>query len=203
MTMFYKFISYLLHPLLFSFLGTFLYLYLSPEHMVKKQEYIILLIVFVSTYIIPILMLSLLKRVNLIHDYHLRTIEERKFPILFFIILSFLIGRTLLNIGIVDLLAFSFFGIAFGLSLVYLLFALNLKSSLHMLGMGGIIGFVVVMSLEYQLNFNALLASLILVAGLIGVARISLGAHTPKEVYAGFIAGAAAQWMSYELYLFL
>jgi MFS family permease len=203
MQLFYKFISYLLHPLLFSFLGTFLYLYLSPEHMVKKQEYIILLIVFVSTYIIPILLLSLLKKVKLIEDYQLRTIEERKFPILFFIILSFLIGRTLLNIGIVDLLAFSFFGTAFGLSLVYLLFALGLKSSLHMLGIGGIIGFVAVMSFEYQLNFNALLASLFLVAGLIGVARLSLEAHTPKEIYAGFLVGALAQWLGYELYLFV
>ena len=200
---FYKFISYLLHPLLFSFLGTFLYLYLSPEHMVKQQEYIILLIVFVSTYIIPILLLTLLKKVNLITDYHLRTIEERKFPILFFIILSFLIGRTLLNIRIVDLLAFSFFGIAFGLSLTYLIFALKIKSSLHMLGIGGIIGFVMIMSYEYQLNFNALLAGLILVAGLIGVARLSLKEHTPAEVYIGFLVGVTSQWLSYQLYNFL
>ena len=200
---FYKFISYLLHPLLFSFLGTFLYLYLSPEHMVKQQEYIILLIVFVSTYIIPILLLTLLKKVNLITDYHLRTIEERKFPILFFIILSFLIGRTLLNIRIVDLLAFSFFGIAFGLSLTYLFFALKIKSSLHMLGIGGIIGFVMIMSYEYQLNFNALLAGLILVAGLIGVARLSLKEHTPAEVYIGFLVGVTSQWLSYQLYSFL
>ena len=200
---FYKFISYLLHPLLFSFLGTFLYLYLSPEHMVKQQEYIILLIVFVSTYIIPILLLTLLKKVNLITDYHLRTIEERKFPILFFIILSFLIGRTLLNIRIVDLLAFSFFGIAFGLSLTYLIFALKIKSSLHMLGIGGIIGFVMIMSYEYQLNFNALLAGLILVAGLIGVARLSLKEHTPAEVYIGFLVGVTSQWLSYQLYSFL
>lgn len=201
--LFFKFISYLLHPLLFSFIGTFLYLYLSPEHMVKQQEYIILLIVFVSTYIIPILLLTLLKKVNLITDYHLRTIEERKFPILFFIILSFLIGRTLLNIRIVDLLAFSFFGIAFGLSLTYLFFALKIKSSLHMLGMGGIIGFVMIMSFEYQLNFNALLASLFLVAGLIGVARLSLKAHSPAEVYIGFLVGVVSQWLSYELYRFL
>ena len=201
--LFFKFISYLLHPLLFSFIGTFLYLYLSPEHMVKQQEYIILLIVFVSTYIIPILLLTLLKKVNLITDYHLRTIEERKFPILFFIILSFLIGRTLLNIRIVDLLAFSFFGIAFGLSLIYLFFALKIKSSLHMLGVGGIIGFVMIMSFEYQLNFNALLASLFLVAGLIGVARLSLKAHSPAEVYIGFLVGVISQWLSYELYRFL
>lgn len=201
--LFYKFISYLLHPLLFSFIGTFLYLYLSPEHMVKQQEYIILLIVFVSTYIIPILLLTLLKKVNLIQDYHLRTIEERKFPILFFIILSFLIGRTLLNIQIVDLLAFSFFGIAFGLSLTYLFFGLKVKSSLHMLGIGGIIGFVMIMSYEYQMNFNALLASLFLVAGIMGVARLALKAHSPGEVYIGFLAGVLSQWLSYELYSLL
>ena len=114
-----------------------------------------------------------------------------------------MIGRTLLNIRIVDLLAFSFFGIAFGLSLTYLFFALKIKSSLHMLGMGGIIGFVMIMSFEYQLNFNALLASLFLVAGLIGVARLSLKAHSPAEVYIGFLVGVISQWLSYELYRFL
>ena len=106
----YKLISYVLHPLLFSFMGSFLYLYLTPKHIVKQQEYIILLIVFISTYIIPILLLALLKRINLINDYHLRSIDERKFPILFFIMLSFLIGRAMTSIQIADLLAFSFFG---------------------------------------------------------------------------------------------
>ena len=112
---FYKFISYVLHPLLFSFMGSFLYLYLTPKHIVKEQEYIILFVVFVSTYIIPVLLLALLKKVKLIEDYHLKTINERKFPILFFIMLSFLIGRAMIGIGIVDLLAFSFFGVAFAL----------------------------------------------------------------------------------------
>jgi len=197
---FSKFISYLLHPLLFPFIGSFLYLYLTPQHMVKQQEYIILIIVFVSTYIIPILLLSLLKKVKLIEDYHLRSIEERKFPILFFIILSFLIGRTLLNIRIADLLAFSFFGIAFGLSFSYLLFSLRIKTSLHTLGIGGIIGFVMIMSYEYQLNFNALIASLFVVAGLIGAARLNLNAHRPSEVYIGFLLGVLSQWLSYMLY---
>ena len=105
----YKLISYVFHPLLFSFLGSFLYLYLSPKHILKEQEYIILIIVFVSTYIIPILLLAILKRFNMISDYHLRNIEERKFPVLFFIMLSFLLGRAMVSTQIADLLAFSFF----------------------------------------------------------------------------------------------
>lgn len=197
---FYKFISYVLHPLLFSFMGSFLYLYLTPKHIVKEQEYIILFVVFVSTYIIPVLLLALLKKVKLIEDYHLKTINERKFPILFFIMLSFLIGRAMIGIGIVDLLAFSFFGVAFALSFTYLLFNINIKTSLHTLGIGGIIGFVMVMSYEYQLNFNALLAGLFILAGLIGLSRLALNAHRPKEVYIGFILGIISQWMSFEIY---
>jgi hypothetical protein len=196
----YKFISYVLHPLLFSFLGSFLYLYLSPKHILKEQEYIILVIVFISTYIVPILLLALLKRVNMISDYHLRNIEERKFPILFFIMLSFLIGRAMVSTQIADVLAFSFFGVAFALSFTYLLFNIKIKTSLHTLGIGGLIGFVMVMSYEYRLNFNSLLAGLFIIAGLIGVSRLALNAHRPKEVYIGFLLGLISQFISFQIY---
>jgi len=196
----YKLISYVLHPLLFSFMGSFLYLYLTPKHVGKQQEYIILMVVFVSTYIVPVLLLAFLKRMNLIKDYHLRSIEERKFPILFFIMLSFLIGRAMLSIQIADLLAFSFFGVAFALSFTYLLFNIKIKTSLHTLGIGGIIGFVMVMSYEYQLNFNALIAGLMILAGGIAVSRLALNAHRPKEVYVGFLIGLISQLISFQIY---
>jgi hypothetical protein len=181
-------------------MGSFLYLYLTPKHIVKQQEYIILVIVFVSTYIIPILLLALLKRINLINDYHLRSIDERKFPILFFIMLSFLIGRAMTSIQIADLLAFSFFGVAFALSFTYLLFNIKIKTSLHTLGIGGIIGFVMVMSYEYQLNFNSIIAGLFIIAGLIGVSRLALNAHRPKEIYIGFLLGIICQFISFQIY---
>ncbi len=196
----YKLISYVLHPLLFSFMGSFLYLYLTPKHILKQQEYIILSIVFLSTYIVPILLLALLKRVRLITDYHLRSIDERKFPILFFIMLSFLIGRAMLGIQIADLLAFSFFGVAFALSFTYLLFSIKIKTSLHTIGIGGLIGFVMVMSYAYQLNFNSLIAGLFVIGGIIGVSRLALNAHSPKEIYIGFLIGLVSQFISFQIY---
>ncbi|MCK5637978.1 MAG: phosphatase PAP2 family protein [Flavobacteriaceae bacterium] len=138
---------------------------------------------------------------NLIKDYHLRTIEERKFPIIFFIILSVMIGKMLLNIQIVDLLAFSFFGIALSLSLTYFFFSFNIKTSLHTLGIGGIIGFVIIMSNEYQLNFNIIIAILFILAGVIALARLKLNAHYPKEIYIGFFLGVLTQLISYQLFL--
>ena len=198
--LFYKFVSIIFHPLLFSFIGTFLYLFLSPMHFIKRQEYIILFIIFISTYILPILLLLFLKKMNLIKDYHLRSIKERKFPVLFFIVLSFLIGRMLLNVQIVNLLAFSFFGVAVALSITYLLFNFKIKSSLHTLGMGGLVGFVIIMSFEYQLNFNLIIAILFVLSGLIAVSRIKLKAHYNKEVYIGFLIGMVSQIISFQVY---
>lgn len=197
---FHKLVSYVLHPLLFAFIGTFIYLYLSPTHILKQQEYLILLIVFVSTYVIPIGLMFILRRTGLIDDFHMRTIDERKFPVLFFILLAFLIGRTLLKIQIVDLLAYSFFGIAIGLVLSYALFYLKLKTSLHTLGIAGILGFVMIMSYEYQLNFNSLIAALLIFGGLIGYSRLALNAHRPSEVYIGYLVGVISQFMAYQLY---
>lgn len=197
---FFKFISYVFHPLLFSFVGSFLFLLLTPKHIAKRQEYIILIVIFISTYILPIFLLTLLKKMDLIKNYHLNTIEERKFPIIFFIILSFMIGKMLLNIQIVDLLAYSFFGIALALLFTYLLFKTKIKTSLHTLGMGGLIGFVIIMSIEYQLNFNIIIAILFILTGLIAVSRLKLKAHLAKEVYIGFILGILTQLSSYLLY---
>jgi len=199
--LFYKLISYLFHPILFSFIGSFLYLFLTPKHISKTQEYIILLVIFLSTYVLPIFLLFVLKQLKLIKNYHLETIKERKFPVIFFIVLSFMVGKMLLKVQIVDLLAYSFFGITFALSITYLLFKMNIKTSLHTLGIGGIIGFVVVMSFEYQLNFNLLIAVLFLLAGLISFSRLKLNAHVPKEIYIGFLVGFLTQIGSYLLTL--
>jgi len=197
----YKLISYIFHPLLFSFIGSFLYLFLSPKHIPKKQEYIILFVVFLSTYILPLFLLVVLKQFKLIKNYHLESIKERKYPVIFFIILSFMVGKMLIKTQIVDLLAFSFFGIALGLSITYLLFKFNLKTSLHTLGIGGILGFVIVLSYHYQLNFNLLIACLFILSGLIALSRLKLEAHIPKEIYFGFLIGFLTQIGSYFYYL--
>ncbi len=197
---FFRFISFVFHPLLFSFIGTFLYLLLSPIHVAKKQEYIILTIIFISTYILPIFLLMILKKMKIIDSYYLKTIEERKFPTIFFILLSMMIGKMLLNIRLVDLLAYSFFGIALALTLSYFLFMKNIKTSLHTMGIGGIIGFVLVMSYQYQLNLTIIISLLFLLAGLIGVSRLKLRAHNSSEVYVGFIIGMITQFISYYFY---
>ena len=165
-----------------------------------KLSVSVLGIVFLSTYILPVLLLFFLKRFKLIENYHLKTIDERRFPILFMILLFFLLGKLLLDSKIVDLLAFSFFGCATALIVVYILFTLKIKSSLHTLSVGGLIGFVAILSYQFELNLLWLIMFLFILFGVIATSRLKLKAHKNLEVYIGILIGLVAQLFSYSLF---
>lgn len=200
--LFYRAISYIFHPILFSTIASFLYFIIIPRHIPDENERIVLAIVFVTTYIIPVLLVFFLKRFALIEDYHLKTIGERKFPVLFMALLFFLLGKLLLDPGFVDLLAYSFFGCGIGLILVYILFPLQIKASLHTLSIAGLIAFACIMSYQYELNLLALIILLFILFGIIAVSRLKLDAHKNLEVYIGFLIGFISQLTAYRIFLY-
>jgi len=67
------------------------------------------------------------------------------------------------------------------------------KISLHMIGMGGLVAFM-----AWQQATDAhwptwWVPMALLLAGLVGTARLLKNAHAPSEVYAGFLAGIICQ----------
>ena len=198
---FYRTISYVFHPILFSTIASFLYFIILPTHVPDESERIVLAIVFLTTYIIPVLLVFFLKRFGLIEDYHLKTIGERKFPVLFMTLLFFLLGKLLLDPGFADLLAYSFFGCGIGLIMIYFLLVLRIKASLHTLSIAGLIAFVCILSYQYELNLLILIICLFILFGIIAVSRLKLDAHKNLEVYIGFFTGAISQVIAYKIFL--
>ena len=194
---FYKFISYIFHPVLIPIVCTLLYFIIIPNHIPRKFAYWVLIIVFVTTYIFPLLLLYFLKKVNLIKNYQLTSINERKFPIFFFTSLTLVLGIWLLKFTVVDLLAFSFFGCALALSISFILLFIKIKASLHTLGISGLIGFISIISYEYKINLLVLLMLLFLIFGIIATSRLKLQAHKMSEVLIGFIIGLLSQLIIY------
>ena len=194
---FYKFISYIFHPVLIPIVFTLLYFIIIPNHIPRKFAYWVLIIVFVTTYIFPLLLLYFLKKVKLIKNYQLSSINERKFPIFFFTILTLVLGIRFLKFNIVDLLAFSFFGCALALSISFILLFIKIKTSLHTLGISGLIGFISIISYEYKINLLFLLMLLFLIFGIIATSRLKLQAHKMSEVLIGFIIGLLSQLIIY------
>lgn len=197
---FFKFISYFFHPINFPIIGTLVYFIFIPKFIFKPQEHNILLFVLISTYVLPIALLYVFKLLKFINSYHMPTIEERKFPILFFMALTLIIANWLFKTTIVDLLALLFLGYAVGFAMTYGFLYLNIKLSLHTASIGGLIGFLIYFSLSYELNLILLLIVLFIIAGVVATSRIYLKAHTPLEVFLGFTIGLLVQISTFMIY---
>lgn len=197
---FSKFISYFFHPINFPIIGSLLYFMFVPKYIFKPQEYSILIIVFIGTYLFPVVLLIILKRLRMIHSLHMDTIEERKFPTLLFISISFFIGNWLFKSSIVDLLSLFYFGYCLGLLFSYVLLFFKLKLSLHTATIGGLIGFLICFSYHYKINIIYIFSILFILSGIIGTSRLRLNAHKISEVFLGYLIGLITQFAVYIIY---
>ena len=197
---FSKLISYFFHPINFSIIGTLLYFLFVPKYIFKQQEYIILVVIFLATYIFPLILLFLMKRFGLIQSYHLKTIEERKFPTILFISICIFIGQWLLKASIVNILALFYIGFAWCLILSYIFLYFNRKISLHTAAIGGLIGFLLYFSFYFKINITLLLVGFFILSGIIATARLELKAHTMSEVVIGYLVGILTQLSVFGIY---
>lgn len=195
-----KIISYIFHPVLFSTIGAILFFIIQPKYIPKELAYNVIGVVFLSTYIIPILFLYILVKKKSVDSFHLKTIKERKFPIIFFIILTFLLGFRLLNLKITDILSYLFIASSLSLMIVYSLFIFNQKTSLHTLGIGGLTGFLMLLSFHYKIKLLPLIAIFFILFGLISYSRLKLKAHSQIEVFLGFFVGIISQVIIYFIF---
>jgi len=194
-------ISYFFHPINFSIVGAFLYFLFVPKYIYKPQEYLVLIIIFIITYLSPLLLLFLLKKYGIIKSYQMITVEERKFPVLLFISISIFIGYWIFKTSIADLLSMFYFGYALSLVLIYSFLYLKRKVSIHTVAVGGLIGFLFYFSYYYKINLLFLLIVFSILSGIIGSARLHLKAHTLSEVIYGFIIGLISQLIVFGIFI--
>jgi len=150
---------------------------------------IVLGLIFISTYVIPLIILFLLKRLKLIKSFKANTIKERKLPIVLMIFLFYLLGNTIKEIHDLRDISLLFYATTLGLLCIYILFSFQLKTSIHLLSLGITTGFFFAISNVYSVNFIVVIISGLLLSGTLASARLNLKAHTPTEVYLGFVLG--------------
>ena len=95
--------------------GVLLYFIFSDFRFSKQQKLTLLGIIFTATYVMPIILLIVLKAIGSIKNYKVETIEERKIPLIFMIVLFFFIGKTLNQTHVTREISFLFYGTSIGL----------------------------------------------------------------------------------------
>lgn len=165
--------------------------------MEKELQLRILGLITIATYIIPLLLLFVLKRSKRIQSYELSEIQERKSPVIAMVLIFYTLSNLLGNFGQLSILAMLFMGCAISSAICYMAFAKQLKASIHMIGAATASSFILIYSVLYQTNLLTAFAISVAIAGLIGQARLHLKAHSPKEIFWGTVIGVFGQLVAF------
>lgn len=158
--------------------------YAVPEE-VRKYIYLITLL---NTIILPMGVFYYFYRAKLIDTIHMHTARERSLPFLTIIVFQLSTFYIFRNAPLPSLFANLVLGAAFSVATAFVI-NLKWKVSIHMLGMGGIVGTIIGLILRYQVSAIPVVMALVLVSGIVGYSRLRLNAHTPLQVYVGFLLG--------------
>lgn len=151
---------------------------------------LLMIMIFSSTVLIPVIIFTVFKRKGLILSYHMETKEERNYPYIVTAVIYFLMYMLILQTAVPSIYSF-FLLCATTLSLMLLIINFRFKISAHMAGIGGVCGLLIGLAFRLNLDLTFQIITAIACAGLVGYARLKLNSHKPSEVYLGFLAGVS------------
>ena len=71
------------------------------------------------------------------------------------------------------------------------------KISLHAIGVGSLVALLFVLVRISTYDMRLLLLAAVLVAGIVGTARLILQAHDIREIYSGYLVGFTGQFVAF------
>ncbi|MFN5325451.1 MAG: hypothetical protein ACK5C5_11070 [Bacteroidota bacterium] len=192
-----RLLSYVLHPLFMPFYAVMLVLNLNTYlafSISGHVQQVVLSVVFITTAALPIITAVFLLQRGSIQSLEMESSRERQLP---FVATAayYLMGYYLLKqLPIPVLLANMVLGAALAILTAWLI-NFKWKISIHMVGIGGLAGLLTGLSIRLDAGLSAPIIYAILISGMLGNARILLGAHNPLQVYAGFTLGFVLEWL--------
>lgn len=188
-----NFLSVVFHPLLvptITYAVIFGFAPLLAKPLPDNALLYILAAVFITTFVIPICCIAVLRFSAYIPSFSMRRRQDRIVPFLFVSVFygittyMFYAKMQLNQVLVVIMLAIT--AVTFFLALVTIFW----KISIHSAGMMGMVGFLAGIMIKYPLvNLLWPLVLSVVVAGLVMSARLYLNEHRPKEVFVGGLVG--------------
>ena len=189
-----KFISIVLHPLFMPLLALYLTLKAFPSIVFAISQYLnyIYGIVICCTIILPLLSIFFLIKKGRVGSLEMSNHKERSLPLFgtviwmslgFFMLSDILVYAPILKAEIIG-------------AILIILFAAIIskfwKISLHLLGIGGVVGVFIALQLM-EGGLLHLLLIFILLSGILGVARMVQKSHNHTQIYVGFLLGVSVE----------
>ncbi|MDE7348017.1 MAG: phosphatase PAP2 family protein [Muribaculaceae bacterium] len=195
-TRFSHLISWVFVPLLMPVYGIMLIFSLSfLTYAPFSSKLVFTLIVFGANFLVPMLLVLLLKKMGLIDDIGLNGRKERLIP--YIITIVCLAGTGLfLYLKMAPVWVAMFYAGGALAGLINLLVNFRWKISAHAAGIAGVVAMLIQVIKEGSSGEGVVwwIVGAILCAGILGSARIWLGRHTLMQVLAGSAVGFLSVW---------
>ena len=196
-------ISHLFHPLLMATYGCLIvffgltdtiYFIFTPF----KLKLVLTFTIFSFTFLLPVLNLLILYKLGYVSSLMVEHRRERTFPLLMTSLCYFGLFYMIYDFNIWP--AIKLFILGGGLCIFFAaIVTLWWQISAHMIGIGGLIGALFAICYFMQMPILLAICVCLMLAGCIGFARLKLNAHTPAQVYVGFIFGCLVQFSLFFL----
>jgi len=194
-------ISILLHPMFMPLLALHLTLLVLPSLAFTLSHNLVLIygILVFSTMVLPLASIFWLMRKGKVSSLEMSNHKERPLP-LFKAVIWMSFGYYLLQnlLFYTPILKAELLG-AIIIILIAAIVSKFWKISLHLMGIGGVVGVFIALQIMHG-DFLYLLLFFILLSGLLGVARIKQKAHNYAQVYAGFLVGVSVELVTLLVY---
>lgn len=209
-----QFLSVLFHPLVMVTYMLVLLLLINPyafgvNQLGEQKSMVYLFGVFATTCLIPLFAIFMMRRLEMIGGNSENERMDRIGPFLIagiFYIYQFYLFYQTSDVPLI------FKSALFGATIaLFVAFIINLfsKISLHTVGMGALVGLVLVSILLFNyssirignwlFSLYLLLFLVVLLAGIVGSARLILEDHLPNDLYGGYLVGFATQVIALQL----
>ena len=201
MKLFLQIVSYIFHPLFTPIAGTVAYFVITPKYSPLELQGGNILPIFILTVIIPILSFFILRNIGVIQSISLTRTKERLLPMLIYLVLLLMILYKVIPNNYTPEIYFFFVGLVLANLSCFLLVILKYKASLHMLGMGSLLMYLINLSIHFEINITIALSFFVLATGLVATSRLYLRAHSRMQVVIGFFLGAVSQLLTVNFWL--
>lgn len=188
-------ISVVFHPVWVNLLSLVCLIYLFPGLnyvLPQKLKIFFVAFIFITTGILPLLLILVLKLTGRVKSITLDKSNERRLPYLITLALYFFCYYNFLKLGTSPYLL----KYLLGCTLIILMVAtINYfyKISVHMASLGALAAVIAAASAFTEIRL--LLSFIVLTAGLVGSARLFLNAHGLNQILTGFISGFIIMWL--------
>jgi len=201
MRFFLKTISYIFHPLFIPITGTVVYFMLTPKFSPPEFQSGNILSIFILTVIIPIISYFILKNVGLVSSIFTPTAQERKYSLYISLSLLLMVVYKVIPNNFALELHYYFIGLISATMASLLLLFFKFKSSIHLMGMGSLLMYMVGLSVHFEINITIILSLVVLATGLVASSRLYLNVHSRAEVLIGFLIGLTSQLLTIRFWM--